>query len=313
MRAVRLVDGDITVCDVEPSVPDYVQDPVTVRVTSCSICGSDLHLRDLGLACTFGHEFGGVLDDGTSVAVQPNAWCGTCDRCRAGETQLCRTGGSRLHGVTLDGGLADEVIVDRRSLVPLPAAIDASVGALVEPLAVGTRAVHQAAAEPGDRVLVIGGGSIGLAVVAAARSSRLEVDLAARHPHQRAAGELLGAGAHLGDEYGVVIDAAGTQRSLDDAVTRVRPGGAIVVVATYWEPVTIGTELLSTEVRVVPSAMYGHDHGPSEFEVAAALLADRPEVADALVHHRFALDDAPEAFRVAGDRAAGAIKVVLEP
>ena len=65
MRAVRLIDGDITVCDVEPSVPEYVTDPVTVHVTSCSICGSDLHLRDLGLACTFGHEFGGVLDDGT--------------------------------------------------------------------------------------------------------------------------------------------------------------------------------------------------------------------------------------------------------
>ena len=50
-----------------------------------------------------------------------------------------------------------------------------------------------------------------------------------------------------------------------------------------------------------------------EFEAAAGLLAARPEVVDALVHHRFGLDDAPEAFRVAGDRAAGAIKVLLEP
>jgi len=306
-------DGGVAVVDVDVTAPAHATDPVRVRVRSCGICASDLHLAAWNLPVTLGHEFAGVLDDGTPVAVQPNAWCGTCDRCRAGETQLCRTGGSRLHGVSLDGGLADEVIVDRRCVVPLPAAIDAAQGALVEPLAVGTRAVHRAAAEPGDRVLVIGGGSIGLAVVAAARWSGLDVDLAARHPHQRAAGELLGAGARLGDEYGVVIDAAGTQGSLDDAVTRVRPGGAIVVVATYWEPVTIGTELLSKEVRVLPSAMYGHDHGPSEFEAAAALLADRPDVADALVHHRFGLDDAPEAFRVAGDRASGAIKVVLEP
>jgi threonine dehydrogenase-like Zn-dependent dehydrogenase len=306
-------DGGVAVVDVDATAPAHATDPVRVRVRSCGICASDLHLAAWNLPVTLGHEFAGVLDDGTPVAVQPNAWCGTCDRCRAGETQLCRTGGSRLHGVSLDGGLADEVIVDRRSVVPLPPAIDPSRGALVEPLAVGTRAVHRAAAERGDRVLVIGGGSIGLAVVAAARSSGLDVDLAARHPHQRAAGELLGAGARVGEEYGVVIDAAGTQGSLDDAVTRVRPGGAIVVVATYWEPVTIGTELLSKEVRVLPSAMYGHDHGPSEFEAAAALLADRPDVADALVHHRFGLDDAPEAFRVAGDRAAGAIKVVLEP
>ncbi len=166
-------------------------------------------------------------------------------------------------------------------------------------------------------MLVIGGGSIGLATVAALRHGGVDVDLVARHPHQRAGGELLGAGARLGDEYGAVVDAAGTQSSLDDAVARVRPGGTVVVVATYWEPVTIDAGLLTKEVRIVPSAMYGHvghDHGgASEFEAAAALLAARPEVVDALVHHRFGLDDAPEAFRVAGDRAAGAIKVLLEP
>jgi threonine dehydrogenase-like Zn-dependent dehydrogenase len=77
--------------------------------------------------------------------------------------------------------------------------------------------------------------------------------------------------------------------------------------------VGIGTALLTKEARVVPSAMYGHDHGEREFDAAAALLSTRPEVADALVHHRFGLDDAPEAFRVAGDRTTGAIKVLLEP
>jgi threonine dehydrogenase-like Zn-dependent dehydrogenase len=167
--------------------------------------------------------------------------------------------------------------------------------------------------EPGDRVLVIGGGSIGLTTVAALGAHGHDVDLVARHPHQRAAGDLLGAGASLADEYGAVVDAAGTQSSLDDAVARVRPGGAVVVVATYWDPVTIDAALLTKEVRVVPSAMYGHEHAGSEFEAAAALLAARPEAVEALVHHRFGLDDAPEAFRVAGDRAAGAIKVLLEP
>jgi threonine dehydrogenase-like Zn-dependent dehydrogenase len=314
MRAVRASgDGGVVVVDVEPVVPEYAVDPVRVRVRSSGICASDLHLAAWNLPVTLGHEFAGVLDDGTAVAVQPNAWCGTCDRCVAGETQLCRTGGSRLHGVSLDGGLAEAVVVDRSCVVPLPAGVDPSVGALVEPLAVGAHAVARAAAEPADRALVIGGGSIGLAVVAAAQARGLEVDLVARHPHQREAGELLGAGTTVGDEYGVVIDAAGSQASLDDAVARVRPGGAVVVVATYWEPVAIGTALLSKEARVVPAAMYGHDHGVREFDTAAAVLAARPEVADALVRHRFGLDDAPEAFRVAGDRAAGAIKVLLEP
>jgi threonine dehydrogenase-like Zn-dependent dehydrogenase len=313
-------EGGVRVVDVEAVAPAHATDPVRVRVRSCGICASDLHLAEWNLPVTLGHEFAGVLDDGTVVAVQPNAWCGECDRCQAGETELCRLGADRLHGVSVDGGLADEVVVDRRCLVPLPDGVDPAIGALVEPLAVGTHAAGRVGVEPGDRVLVIGGGSIGLATVAALGARGIDVDLVARHPHQRAGGELLGAGAPVADkggaeEYGAVVDAAGTQSSLDDAVTRVRPGGTIVVVATYWEPVTIGAALLTKEVRIVPSAMYGHPgHGDvSEFEAAAALLAARPEVVDALVHHRFGLDDAPEAFRVAGDRAAGAIKVLLEP
>ena len=327
MRAVRASgDGGVAVVDVETVVPAHATDPVRVRVRSCGICASDLHLAAWNLPVTLGHEFAGVLDDGTPVAVQPNAWCGECDRCLAGETQLCRHGASRLHGVSVDGGLADEVVVDRRCLVPLASGVDPAVGALVEPLAVGTHAAGRVAVDPGDRVLVIGGGSIGLATVAALGARGIDVDLVARHAHQRAGGELLGAGVPVvekggADEYGAVVDAAGTQTSLDDAIARVRPGGTIVVVATYWEPVAIGTALLTKEARLVPSAMYGHDAhgahdhaaGASEFEAAAALLAARPEVVDALVHHRFGLDDATEAFRVAGDRAAGAIKVLLEP
>ena len=320
MRAVRADgEGGVAVVDVEPSAPPHAADPVRVRVRSCGICASDLHLARWNLPVTLGHEFAGVLDDGTAVAVQPNAWCGSCDCCRAGETQLCRVGSSRLHGVSLDGGLADEVIVDRRYVVPLPPGVAPEIGALVEPLAVGTHAAGRVTVDPGDRVLVIGGGSIGLTAVAGLQARGLDVDLVARHAHQRAAGDLLGAGSGLADEYGAVVDAAGTQSSLDDAVARVRPGGAVVVVATYWDPVSIGSALLTKEVRIVPSAMYGHghdhahDHAASEFDAAAVLLAARPEVVDALVHHRFGLDDAPEAFRVAGDRAAGAIKVLLEP
>ena len=85
------------------------------------------------------------------------------------------------------------------------------------------------------------------------------------------------------------------------------------MVATYWEPVTIGAALLTREVRLVPSAMYGHRPRPVGVRGRRRVARGSPEVADALVHHRFGLDDAPEAFRVAGDRVAGAIKVVLEP
>ena len=122
----------------------------------------------------------------------------------------------------------------------------------------------------------------------------------ARDDHQHAAGERLGARRSLADEYDVVVDAAGSQGSLDEAVTRVRPGGTIVVAATYWDPVSFGSDLLLKEARVLPSSTYGHDHGVREFELAAIVLADQPDLADVLISHRFPLDDAAEAFRCVG-------------
>jgi 2-desacetyl-2-hydroxyethyl bacteriochlorophyllide A dehydrogenase len=215
--------------------------------------------------------------------------------------------------VSVDGGLAEEVIVDRSCLVPLPPGLEPEMAALVEPLAVAGHALQRERLEAGARILVIGGGSIGLSLVAVARGRGIGVDLSARYRHQHEAGEQLGARRELAEEYDVVIDAAGTQSSLDDAVTKVRPGGTIVVAATYWDPVSFGSGLLGKEAHIVPATMYGHVHGTREFDTAASLLAAHPEIADALVSHRFGLDDAAEAFRTSGDRASGAIKVVLEP
>lgn len=311
MRAAG--DGGVAVVDVEPVVPAHAVDPVRMRVRSCGICGSDIHLAGWNVPVTLGHEFGGVLDDGTPVAVQPNAPCGTCDRCVAGQTNLCRTGLDRVHGVSIDGGMAAEVVVDRSSTVVLPAAFDAGLGALVEPIGVALHAANNADLTAGSRVLVIGGGTIGLALVAVARARGIDVDLAARHPHQHEIGERLGARRSLADEYDVVVDAAGTQSSLDDAIERLRPGGTLLVAATYWDPVQIGSSLLIKEPRVVTALMYAHHHGRREFADAAQLLVDAPEIGDALVTHRFPLDDAAEAFRTSTDRAAGAIKVLIQP
>jgi threonine dehydrogenase-like Zn-dependent dehydrogenase len=67
------------------------------------------------------------------------------------------------------------------------------------------------------------------------------------------------------------------------------------------------------EAHLVPSFLYAHHHGVREFEEAANVLAANPDIADTIVTHRFSLDDTPEAFRVAADRASGTIKVVIQP
>ncbi|HEX5267486.1 MAG TPA: alcohol dehydrogenase catalytic domain-containing protein [Acidimicrobiales bacterium] len=310
MRGLRSTEAGIRVVE----LPEPDRTGVRVRVRSSGICGSDLHLAGMGpMPVTLGHEFAGLLDDGTAVAVCPMVPCGRCDQCRAGREQLCRTLTQRIYGVSLDGGLADEAYVEERCLLPLPGGVDVADGALVEPLAVALHGIHQAGLVPGRRVLVVGGGSIGLATVAAARHLGLEVDLAARHPGQKERGSALGAGEPRSADYDAVVDAAGTQSALDRAVEVVVPGGVIVAVATYWEPVTIGYGLLGKEARLVPASMYGHRHGDREFVEAAAMLAARPGLGELLVTHRLPLEEGARAFSLAADRAQGAVKVLVEP
>jgi 2-desacetyl-2-hydroxyethyl bacteriochlorophyllide A dehydrogenase len=311
VRAVRVSGpGTVEVREVEPAPGDGVR----VKVVSAGICGSDLHLAAIGLpAVTIGHEIAGVLDDGTVVAVEPLAACGECDGCRAGHEQRCREVLQRIYGVALDGGMADEILVAAGCVVALPRAIEPTDASLVEPLAIAVHGFNRVGARPGERVLVVGGGSIRLAALAVARHRRVSADLAARHGHQIAAGEALGAGTTPDDDYDVVIDAAGTQSSIEAAIRRLRPGGRVLVLGSWWSPVQLGPAMAIKEITLFPSSMYGHDHGSREFVDAVDILATRPDLAATLITHRFALDEAAEAFRVAGDRAAGAIKVVVHP
>ncbi|MEX0666524.1 MAG: alcohol dehydrogenase catalytic domain-containing protein [Acidimicrobiia bacterium] len=310
MRGVRHTERGIEVLDV--AEPDG--DGPIVHVRAASICGSDLHMMAMGpLQFTLGHEFAGVLDDGTAVAVDPTSGCGACDQCERGATHLCRTGVERVLGLGADGGLADAVSAKGRSLVRLPDGLGPEDACLVEPLGVAMHGARHAGIQGGERVAVVGAGAIGLAAVAAARPVAGEIGLVARHDAQVTAGERLGARAASG-EYDVVFEAAGSESALATAAELCRPNGTIVFLSTHWEPVAIpGFPALMKELGFQWSYLYSaHEHG-HDLDDAAALLASNPDIASTLVTHRFPLDDAAQAFRVAADRASGAIKVVLEP
>jgi len=163
-------------------------------------------------------------------------------------------------------------------------------------------------------VAVVGAGSIGLTAVAAAAASRGEVALEARHEAQRVAGERLGARGPAEGEYDIVFEAAGSQSAVDRTLELVRPGGTVVFLSTLWDPVTLpGVVAMMKEATLKWAFTYAQHAGGRDLDTAAALLARRPEIADTLITHRLPLTDAPEAFRLAEQRAAGAIKVVLEP
>jgi threonine dehydrogenase-like Zn-dependent dehydrogenase len=312
MRGVCNTERGIEVLD----VPD--PDPaggVRVTIRSAGICGSDLHMIGFGpIPFPLGHELGGVLDDGTVVAIDPNDPCGACDQCVAGHRHRCRLVAERARGTGAPGGMADAIVVDESALVPCPPGLDASDACLVEPLGVAVHGLRIVDVAPSDRVAVIGAGSIGLCALAAARPVAGEIALVARHDHQRAAGERLGATASVDGEYDVVVECAGTDDALATAAQLCRPGGVVLFLSTHWTPVTLpGIPALMKELGFRWGFTYGAYDGGRDLDDAASILAADPTIADELITHRFALDDAAEAFRVAADRASGSIKVVLEP
>ncbi len=311
MRAVRCPEGIPTVVD----VPEPTGDGVLVTVASAGICGSDLHLLSFSLPATFGHEFAGTLADGTPVAVEPIDPCHVCDACIDGNTQLCVRGPSMAFGVGRDGGMAEKVLVPTSSIARLPVGVEASNGCLVEPLAVAVHGVRRGNIRGSHRVAVIGGGTIGQTALVVAQQTGAKVDLSARHERQIEAATRLGAGSLDGNGYDVVIEAAGTASALAEAADRCRPGGTIVLLGSYWDGTVEmpGMAIGMKELTLVPAVMYGRSGPSRDVDVAATILAQRPELSDIIVTHRFPLDAAVEAFAVAADRSAGAIKVVLEP
>jgi threonine dehydrogenase-like Zn-dependent dehydrogenase len=309
MRAVRCTEGVASI--VEVAVPEG--DGVRIRVASAGICGSDLHLESWNVPATLGHEMAGYLPDGTAVAIEPMAPCGKCPECRSGAYNLCEVGSSRLLGVGRDGGMADECLVPASAIVPLADGVTAGDACLVEPLAVAVHGVRRGRVLGGERVAVVGGGSIGQMAVAAVQAVGATVDLEARHDHQRAVAQELGAGEVTG-RYDVVVESAGTDSALARSLELCRPGGRIVLLGTYWDAVTMpGLQMSMAEISLIPAAMYGRAGARRDVDVAAEVLAQRPELARLVITHRFPLDGVREAFATARDRASGAIKVVLEP
>jgi threonine dehydrogenase-like Zn-dependent dehydrogenase len=312
MRAVRFERGAVRVVDAGAPRGEGVR----VRVRACGICGSDLAMLDAGfpIAGIPGHEIAGELADGTPVAIEPLAPCGACELCRSGDYQVCRAGIEIIYGVGRDGGMAEEIAVPERCLVALPGGLDPRHASLVEPLAVAVHGLRRAGIRGGERVAVIGGGAIGLCAVAAAQAAGCQVSLAARHDRQRAAGARLGAKEFAAGEHDVAIDCAGNDASLAQCAEALRPNGTLLLLAAAWGPLAVpGFTLVAKELALTVSSMYGRSAQGRDIDAAAALLAARPALGELLITHRFPLEAAAEAFRMARDRKAGAIKVVLEP
>src|SRR5438445_1227011 len=248
--------GRLVVQDVPRPTPGAGE--VLVRVVNCGICGSDLHWYHdqmmIPSVCP-GHEIAGevaevgdgvaALKPGDPVALEGIASCGACRYCLAGDYQRCLAIG--FVGLTIPGGFAEYVSAPARHCFRVPAGVDFATAALSEPLGVAVHGVRLSGLEIGQRVAVLGAGTIGLAAVVAARAGGAgEIVVVARRPHQKAAALALGADRVIGeDDLGgllgdadapidlVIETVGGTADTLDPAVAACRPGGTICVLGAF--------------------------------------------------------------------------------
>ena len=345
-----------------PSPPPHPGE-LLMRVSRVGICATDLHLLDGHIGDPFplvpGHEFVGEVAEigadassrcglavGDRIVVEMLLPCGVCPRCREGRYNLCDrddpAGGypvgreyginiPRTHGSGLWGGYADILTVPATAIVHrLPQTIPWDVAALVEPLAVAYRAVERGRVSPGDTVVVIGPGPVGLLIAAAARSagaaqvvmvgtrpSRLE--LATRFGcdaviNSRETDDVAGAvrdalGGVLAD---VVIEIAGVAAAQRQAVTLVRRGGRVVLAGACGGGVGVeflaDEQLLTREIDLLPSFL-----SASGYEPSIAALEQSAFPYGELVTHRFPLDEVEAAYALVRGKADDVMKAILVP
>jgi 2-desacetyl-2-hydroxyethyl bacteriochlorophyllide A dehydrogenase len=261
---------------------------VRVRVDSVGLCRSDLYgysgrnqRRDevlgAGETLVMGHEAVGVIDElgpgveglelGTPIAIDPIEGCGACERCAAGETNLCPD--RRVYGCipAAPGGFADAMVAPAANAVPLSGSRPLEWGSLVEPLVVGEHGVRLAEIGAGDRVLVVGGGVIGLGAAFAASRRGADVTVSEPQAERRAVTRRLGLAAitpeeleSLPPDFAVALDCVARAETIAAGVRAVGRSGTVVLVGIFADEVPLPvSRVVENETRIIGSFAYRHE------------------------------------------------------
>jgi len=308
-----------------------------VRIQRIGICGTDMHAyRGNQPYFTYprilGHELSGIVerigDDvtglraGDQVSIMPYLHCGTCIACRNGKTNCCTS--MRVLGVHTDGGMREWLAVPVTHLLKVNE-LTLDQAAIVEPLSIGAHAVRRSALQAGETVLVIGGGPIGLGVMAIAKlqgakviamdidEDRLsfckswaqadETILLTGNPAP-AIEELTG-----GDYPTVVFDATGNARSMSEAVRYVSHGGRLVYVGLVKGEIALD----DPEFHKREATLLGSRNATREdFLYVIDLLQAGRLQADRYVTHRAPFEQMTDRFEDWLNPASRVIKALVE-
>jgi (R,R)-butanediol dehydrogenase/meso-butanediol dehydrogenase/diacetyl reductase len=314
----------------DPAAP--APDEVQIAVAYTGICGTDLTISKGAMdgriksPWPIGHEMSGTIAEigsgvegwqvGDKVTVMPLDWCGDCPACKAGNTHICHN--LTFVGIDSPGSLQDRWNVKSSWLVRLPGDLDLRAAALVEPVAVAVHDVTRAGVASGDRVVVIGGGPIGLLIAIIARDRGAQVVIsevaASRLELAREFGfetvnpatqDLAAAVAEWTEEAGadIAFEVSGTVpgvKAMTDVLRR-RGQGVIVGIQPQAPPVDV-FQIFWKELQIIGARVYQRP----DFEEAVRLVANGTIPTDALISDVMPLADVATAF----ERLAGGENIV---
>jgi len=308
---------------------------VLLRVLRAGLCGSDIHYFVHGCCGRFvpsrpfvlGHEFVATVENvgegvtfpavGERVVVNPASSCGQCPACRAGRANLCEDVvmlGSASTTPPRDGAFAEFVSVPAHQCHAIPRTMSDSDAAMIEPLAVALHATSRAPSLAGKRVLVTGGGPIGLLTARAARAlGAARVVISEPAPRRREAATRLAADASLDPlsadfvahalaesegGFDMAFEASGAAAAVRSSFDVVRRGGTIVQIGTIaaGEVALPVNELMVREIALVGSFRYA-----DEFAAAIRLVAAGRITFDGLVTAVLPMQELAAALALASD------------
>jgi len=341
--AILRNDREIAIEDVP--VPRPGNDQVLIQVHWASICGTDLHIylgefRDrVEYPRILGHEFSGVVESvgervytvkkGDKVVVDPIIWCNQCPACLNGQNNVCSN--LRLIGIETDGAFAEYTIADANKVFKVPEAISLRDAALAELYSLGVHSARRAAVEPGDLVVILGAGRLGLSVLEVIKQTaaawvcsidvmdnRLEIagkigaDLTINARKKDPVQEILSLTGSMGVDR--VIETIGTAEEIQNrelpvaqAVHMTSSRGRIVVMGlgsqstpVFWK------EFVLKEIQLVGSRVTLGD-----FPRALSLMSRGIFHPDLLISKECRLDDTGEAFQLLEEKPDRYLKVLI--
>ncbi|CAI6019445.1 L-galactonate-5-dehydrogenase [Paenibacillus sp. JJ-100] len=336
MRAIVCEEMDRLVLKELPQ-PERAEEEALVAIRRIGICGTDLHAYKgnqpfFTYPRVLGHELAGIIEEigpneaglksGDQVSIIPYLHCGHCVACRSGKTNCCAS--MQVMGVHVDGGMRERITVPVSHLLKAEG-LTLDETAMVEPLSIGAHAVRRAALQPGERVVVIGAGPIGLGVMAFAKQAgayviavdrnldRLELSrswagvdeiVQADDTAIQRVSEITG-----GDYATAVFDATGNVHSMNGAISYVAHGGQLIFVGLVKADITFhDPEFHKREMSILGS----RNATRQDFEQVLTTLRDKRLTMDGYITHRTPFDELPNAIDIWLLPESQVVKAIVE-